>query len=196
VADHPLRPATDRRLGRLLPYQLANQTQAPPIAPGLTPAFLRRVYAVLARVSSGYPPLQGRFLRVTHPSATRHPTILLWSVLPFDLHVLSMPPAFNLSQDQTLHFISWMLNLCNSILSHWRFLARDFSHSKFNLSIYLILAFNKLRLDKVPTLIAWFQFLKNMFSTTVLLFSSLSASPEKRILQPPVLKSTLFLKDF
>jgi hypothetical protein len=25
-------------------------------------------------------------------------------VLPFDLHVLSMPPAFNLSQDQTLQF--------------------------------------------------------------------------------------------
>ena len=26
-------------------------------------------------------------------------------MLPFDLHVLSMQPAFNLSQDQTLHFI-------------------------------------------------------------------------------------------
>ena len=25
-------------------------------------------------------------------------------VLPFDLHVYSMPPAFNLSQDQTLQF--------------------------------------------------------------------------------------------
>ncbi len=25
-------------------------------------------------------------------------------LLPFDLHVLSMPPAFNLSQDQTLQF--------------------------------------------------------------------------------------------
>src|SRR5690606_27514733 len=39
-----------------------------------SPAFLRRAYAVLARVSPGYPPLLGRFLRVTHPSATRqHP---------------------------------------------------------------------------------------------------------------------------
>jgi hypothetical protein len=26
----------------------------------------------------------------------------LRAVLPFDLHVLGMPPAFNLSQDQTL----------------------------------------------------------------------------------------------
>jgi hypothetical protein len=25
-------------------------------------------------------------------------------MLPFDLHVLSMPPAFNLSHDQTLQF--------------------------------------------------------------------------------------------
>ena len=36
-----------------------------------SPAFPRRAYAVLARVSSGCPPLLGRFLRVTHPSATR-----------------------------------------------------------------------------------------------------------------------------
>jgi hypothetical protein len=36
------------------------------------------------------------FPRVTHPSAT---DILL---CPFDLHVLSLPPAFALSQDQTL----------------------------------------------------------------------------------------------
>ena len=27
-------------------------------------------------------------------------------MLPFDLHVLSVPPAFNLSQDQTLQFNS------------------------------------------------------------------------------------------
>ena len=58
-----------------------------------------RAHAVLAPVSQGYPPPQGTFLRVTHPSATdgrSHPS---------DLHVLSMPPAFALSQDQTLRFI-------------------------------------------------------------------------------------------
>ncbi|KAH0446447.1 hypothetical protein IEQ34_024723 [Dendrobium chrysotoxum] len=32
VADHPKRPATDHRLGKLLPHQLANQTRAPPRA--------------------------------------------------------------------------------------------------------------------------------------------------------------------
>src|SRR6476646_5357108 len=36
--------------------------------------------------------------RVTHPFATRVPR----RALPFDLHVLSTPPAFVLSQDQTL----------------------------------------------------------------------------------------------
>ena len=38
------------------------------------PAFTLRSYAVLIRISPGYPPLTGRFPRVTHPSATRqHP---------------------------------------------------------------------------------------------------------------------------
>ncbi len=36
------------------------------------PPFPRRAYAVLAPVSRSCPPLLGRFLRVTHPSATRH----------------------------------------------------------------------------------------------------------------------------
>ena len=41
MADHPLRPATDRRLGRPLPHQLANPTSAAPIARGLSvPRFL------------------------------------------------------------------------------------------------------------------------------------------------------------
>ena len=58
-----------------------------------------RDHAVLAVVSHGCPPPKDRFLRVTHPSATdRLPC-------PCDLHVLSMPPAFALSQDQTLKFI-------------------------------------------------------------------------------------------
>ena len=62
--------------------------------------FPRRVYAVLAIVSNGYSPLLGRFPRVTHPSATK---VTGASPGPsFDLHVLSMPPAFVLSQDQTL----------------------------------------------------------------------------------------------
>ena len=58
-------------------------------------------YAVLAEVSLGYPPQQGRFPRATHPCATHWPGRTQEA---FDLHVLSMPPAFVLSQDQTLMF--------------------------------------------------------------------------------------------
>ncbi len=73
VADRPLRPAMDRCLGRPLPHQQANPTRAHLIARASKerPLFPRRAYAVLARVSSGCPPLLGRFPRVTHPSATR-----------------------------------------------------------------------------------------------------------------------------
>ena len=39
VADHPLRPATDRRLGGRLPRQLANRPRTPPRAPGSLQAF-------------------------------------------------------------------------------------------------------------------------------------------------------------
>jgi len=45
--------------------------------------------------------LEEGYIRVTHPCAGRHPVLLL--VLPLDLHVLGLPLAFILSQDQTLH---------------------------------------------------------------------------------------------
>ncbi len=56
-------------------------------------------YAVLASVSRGCPSLKGRFSRVTHPFAT---VLVPEGTFSFDLHVLSTPPAFILSQDQTL----------------------------------------------------------------------------------------------
>ncbi len=105
MADHPLRPATDHRLGRPLPHQLANRTQAPPEALKLSLAKFppSKAHAVLATVSSGYPPLQGRsptcYSPVRHFQAHR-------CTLTFDLHVLGTPPAFILSQDQTLHILA------------------------------------------------------------------------------------------
>lgn len=104
MTGRPLRPVTDHRLGEPLPHQLANRTQASPEAQPLRAALLSRVYAVLAKVSLSYPPLPGKFLRVPHPSAARHQYVLLHTMLPLDLHVLGVPPAFNLSHDQTLHF--------------------------------------------------------------------------------------------
>ena len=63
-------------------------------------------YAVLAVVSNCYPPVWGRL--PTRYSPVRHsvtrtfiPKKSSWSA-SFDLHVLGTPPAFILSQDQTL----------------------------------------------------------------------------------------------
>ena len=60
----------------------------------------KRRYSVLATVSSGCPDLQGRFLTCYSP--VRHSPIETEVSGAFDLHVLSVPPAFVLSQDQTL----------------------------------------------------------------------------------------------
>ena len=58
--------------------------------------FYRPFPAAIPRYGAGSP-------RVTHPSATmpsNHTEVFRWA--PFDLHVLSTPPAFILSQDRTL----------------------------------------------------------------------------------------------
>ena len=57
-----------------------------------------------------------------YSSPVRHspPTVVATAVLPFDLHVLGLPPAFTLSQDQTLQLklkifksISFYLQISN-----------------------------------------------------------------------------------
>ena len=93
----------DRSLGRPLPYQQANPTQAPPKAPGpKVPSFTPKGICGISPSFPGLSPTLGqiptRYSPVRHSSA---PSKL--GLLPFDLHVLGMPPAFNLSQDQTLH---------------------------------------------------------------------------------------------
>ena len=47
------------------------------------------------------PLLKAGCSRVTHPSATK--LLKQAPIAPFDLHVLGVPPAFVLSQDQTLY---------------------------------------------------------------------------------------------
>ena len=62
-------------------------------------------YTVLSVISHCYSPLIGRLLTCYSP--VRHGVQLVdksSSLLPFDLHVLCTPPAFILSQDQTLNF--------------------------------------------------------------------------------------------
>ena len=51
-------------------------------------------------ISPDYPPLKGRLY--TRYAPVRH-SCVSEETLPFDLHVLGLPLAFVLSQDQTLH---------------------------------------------------------------------------------------------
>ena len=101
----------DRRLGRPLPHQLSNPTRAHPSAPQFwyLDHAVKTLYAVLPSVSRRYPPSEGQ---VAHALLTRPPLshIIIHSEeiinqASFDLHVLSTPPAFVLSQDQTLKTI-------------------------------------------------------------------------------------------
>ena len=108
VGDRPLRSPTHRRLGGPSPRLLSNGTHARPpprlrLATGKMPP-QRRI-----RCYPAFPPaipVRGvGCIRVTHPSATLMPPK---GHLPSDLHVLGLPLAFILSQDQTLR--------CNIVL--------------------------------------------------------------------------------
>ena len=113
MAVHPLRPATDRRLGGPLPHQPANQTRVHLVPPEFFTPYhaVLCAYAVLAVVSNCYPPVWGRlptrYSPVRH-SVNKNPSENFISFTSFDLHVLGTPPAFILSQDQTL-MLKWCL---------------------------------------------------------------------------------------
>ena len=102
MAVHPLRPATDRRHGGPLPRHLANQTRS----------HLSAHKALTSRgcpqeascgISSRFQLLSPTERQVPHALLTRSPLGKVPKGLtPFDLHVLGTPPAFVLSQDQTL----------------------------------------------------------------------------------------------
>ncbi|MBA0681708.1 hypothetical protein Goari_023491 [Gossypium aridum] len=83
MVDHPLGPANDYRLGKLLLHQLANQTRAPP---RVDSSFFSSTYWVLAAVFSCCSLPKGRFLCVTHPSTigstTSHKTGWELSFIP------------------------------------------------------------------------------------------------------------------
>jgi hypothetical protein len=82
----------DRRLGRPLPHQLPNPTRANPKAINLSPEGHIRYY-------SQFPEAIPYLWVCSHALLTRPPLV---PKDPFDLHVLGLPPAFILSQDQTL----------------------------------------------------------------------------------------------
>ena len=64
-------------------------------------------YPVLATLSRGYSRFGGRL--PTRYSPVRHFTHAPKGAFSFDLHVLCTPPAFILSQDQTLQLNPWII---------------------------------------------------------------------------------------
>ena len=106
MADRPLRPATRRSLGGPLPRQLADGPRAHPevIACMQRPPFPSgtKVPVVLSGISTPFGELFRAPGQITHVLRTRAPLYSPLRAFPFDLHVLGTPPAFVLSQDQTL----------------------------------------------------------------------------------------------
>ncbi len=102
MGGHPLRSPRHRRLGGPLPRQLANVPHAHlyPINIWSHYNAVSWCYAVLISLSRGYPPDKGRLHTCYAPVRHSHEPE---SSIPSDLHVLGLPLAFILSQDQTLH---------------------------------------------------------------------------------------------
>ena len=105
MADRPLRPATRRCLGEPLPHQLADR---PRVHPKAQRHFLTRPCDPerISGINPGFPGLSRSSGQVTHVLLTRsplrHTQWLPTEYASLDLHALGTPPAFVLSQDQTL----------------------------------------------------------------------------------------------
>ena len=101
VGDRPLRSPTHRRLGGPSPRQQANGTHARPVPLSLCHAGDApcAAHGALPGVSTGYAPGRGGLHTRCAPVRHSRPPE---GGLPSDLHVLGLPLAFILSQDQTL----------------------------------------------------------------------------------------------
>ena len=174
MAVQPLSPATHHRLGRPLPYQLANAPQAPHKVDRsfkhLNMCFVMS-YPVLSVVSNGYPRPYGRL--PTCYSPVRHGFA---EGPPYDLHVLGMPPALILSQDQTLQKIYFCLFI--SFCSFFKFkelfvcyliiltLSSSYIVFKDSIALFKLLTFSSHLLYCAPL----FYHLEYSLSTTIFTF--------------------------
>ena len=122
MGDLPLRTPIHRRLGGPLPRLLSNGTHAYLSANLFNKYFHVEplFYAVLVRLSPGYPPLIGK-LHTRYSPVRRSPPMYCYIVLPLDLHVLSLSLAFILSQDQTLRCLNCFISLCSESVIYFKF---------------------------------------------------------------------------
>ena len=134
----------DRRLGGPLPRQPANPTQAHPIArgprvPRFPPWGVCGISVRFHTLSPTNRQIPTRYSPVRHSSASE-------DLLPFDLHVLSIPPAFNLSHDQTLQF-NYILILNKISIQSWL----DDKTSVITLTWFVSIISDKAELSHIPT---------------------------------------------
>ena len=65
---------------------------------------ISQCYGVLILISQSYSPVKER-LHTCYAPVRRSPAMYCYTLLPLDLHVLGLPLALILSQDQTLHCV-------------------------------------------------------------------------------------------
>ena len=86
---------------------------------------------VLSGISTPFEMLSQTIGQIIHALLTRAPLDQGASPsIPFDLHVLSAPPAFVLSQDQTLQFYTGLFDTQNNLLGTHCSSTIQFSKSK------------------------------------------------------------------
>ena len=81
----------------------------------------------LCGISFSFPKLSPTRGQITHALLTRSPLYLSRRTFAFDLHVLGTPPAFVLSQDQTLQFkpVSKCVRSTNQTYDAWLVISKD-----------------------------------------------------------------------
>ena len=118
MGDLPLRTPKHHRHGRPLPYHPANATHAH-LIPIKYLINSRCLKSIPCGVSHPFEWLSPCMRQVAYALRTRPPVAtycIATIVLPLDLHVLSLPLAFILSQDQTLHCIILSSLILNSVI--------------------------------------------------------------------------------
>ena len=107
-------------------------------------------YGVLVAVSAGYPPVTGKSLTCYAPFR-RSPSEHCCPTLPLDLHVLSLPLAFILSQDQTLLCIFLILQVQSGTSNSFKKLTLSFFVFWYLLPCTFFSLFNELFLYLSPS---------------------------------------------
>ena len=158
VAGRPLRPATRHSLGEPLPLQLADRPRAHPETSGC-PDFSYKVIPPFATCGINSPfdelsPISGQVAHVLRTLAPLSITGIATNNTPLDLHVLSTPPAFVLSQNQTLRkeFAPVALNYRKNLTVHLPDQSSSLARGHLNQGSFSLTIFEIQRFDVQRTI--------------------------------------------